>query len=123
MSVEQDLFKRSGSKCELCSSTENLSALEVSPSDGSLQQFILVCATCKEQIEDKDKMDASHWHCLNDSMWSEVDAVKVVAYRMLKRIASEGWPQDLLDIMPWTKRQQATAVDWRRAGRICRRTC
>ncbi len=99
MSLEQELMARSGSQCELCTSTDNLSALEVSPSDGSVQKSILVCATCKEQVQDKDKMDANHWHCLNDSMWSEVDAVKVVAYRMLSRIASEGWPQDLLDMM------------------------
>ena len=49
MSVEQELFKRSGSKCELCAATENLSVLEVSPSDGSAHTAVLVCATCKEQ--------------------------------------------------------------------------
>lgn len=99
MGLEQDLMTRSGSKCELCASTDTLSVLEVAPSDGSINQAILVCSTCKEQIEDKDKMDASHWHCLNDSMWSEENAVKVVAYRMLSRIASQGWPQDLLDML------------------------
>lgn len=99
MSIEKDLLKRSDNKCELCSSTDNLSALAVEPSDGSIDQSICVCSVCKEQIEDKDKMDASHWHCLNDSMWSEENAVKVVAYRMLSRIANEGWPQDLLDML------------------------
>jgi protein PhnA len=99
MSIEQELMTRSGSKCELCASTDGLSVLEVSPSDGSAQRSILVCVTCKEQIEDKNKMDANHWHCLNDSMWNEEDAVKVVAYRMLSRITSEGWPQDLLDML------------------------
>ena len=32
-------------------------------------------------------------------MWSEVAAVQVVAWRMLTRLKSEGWPQDLLDMM------------------------
>jgi protein PhnA len=32
-------------------------------------------------------------------MWSEVPAVKVVAWRMLDRLRTEGWPQDLLDMM------------------------
>jgi len=99
MNIEQELMTRSGSKCELCASTDGLSVLEVSPSDGCVQKSILVCTMCKEQIEDKDKMDANHWHCLNDSMWSEEDAVKVVAYRMLTRIANERWPQDLLDML------------------------
>jgi len=81
------------SVCELCASEENLSEYEVAPTGNS----ITVCATCKEQIEDAEKMDVNHWHCLNDSMWSEKPEVQIMAYRLLKRIASEGWPQDLLD--------------------------
>ncbi len=99
MSVEQELIQRSGSKCELCGNTENLSVYAVTPSDETADQSILVCQTCKTQLEDPSKIDASHWHCLNDSMWSEVDAVKVVAYRMLNQLKAEGWPQDLLDMM------------------------
>lgn len=99
MSVEQELLERSGSVCELCGSDSNLSVYEVAPSDGSAQQSIMVCGTCREQIEDPEKMDPNHWHCLNESMWSTEPAVQVTAYRMLKRIASEGWPQDLLDML------------------------
>ena len=32
-------------------------------------------------------------------MWSEVDAVKVVVWRMLNRLKSEGWTQDILDMI------------------------
>lgn len=99
MSVEQELMERSGGVCELCTSTEGLSAYEVSPSDGSAAQSILLCSTCREQIEDPSKTDVNHWRCLNDSMWSVEPAVQVMAYRQLKRIASEGWAQDLLDTM------------------------
>ena len=81
------------SVCELCASEENLSEYEVVPTGNT----ITVCATCKEQIENPDKMDVNHWHCLNDSMWSEKPEVQIMAYRLLKRIAGEGWPQDLLD--------------------------
>jgi protein PhnA len=99
MSVEQELSARSNAQCELCTSTSDLSVYEVSPSNGSAAQSILVCASCKEQIEDPSKMDANHWHCLNESMWSTEPAVQVMAYRMLKRISSEGWAQDLLDML------------------------
>lgn len=44
-------------------------------------------------------MDINHWRCLNDSMWSQVPAVQVVAWRMLSRLSAEGWPQDLLDML------------------------
>ncbi len=99
MSIEQELMERADSACELCAATENLSAYEVPPSDGSAEQSVLVCVTCLEQIEDPEKTDPNHWRCLNDSMWSIVPAVQVMAYRMLTRIASEGWPQDLLDML------------------------
>ena len=95
MSLETDLQTRSANKCELCASTQDLGVLEVKPSDGSIDQSIYVCGICKEQIEDKDKMDEKHWHCLNDSMWSEETAVQVVAYRMLSRLKN----QELLDML------------------------
>lgn len=99
MSVEQELIERSNSACELCGSTENLSVYEVPPSDGSAAQSVLICDVCRDQIEDPEKTDPNHWRCLNESMWSQEPAVQVMAYRMLKRIASEGWPQDLLDML------------------------
>lgn len=100
MSVIDELKERSESKCELCSTSQNLQAYEVPPaaSNGSAG-YALVCNTCLEQIEDKDKMDTNHWRCLNDSMWNENPAVQVLAWRMLTRLSPEGWPQDLLDMM------------------------
>jgi protein PhnA len=100
MSTEQELQARSGSKCELCGATENLIVYEVPPaSDGSADQCVLVCVTCREQIDDPDKVDVHHWRCLNDSMWSQVPAVQVMAWRMLTRLRGEGWPQELLDML------------------------
>ena len=100
MSTEQTLQARSESKCELCTSIDNLSVYEVPPeSDGSAKQCILVCNTCREQIENPDKVDANHWRCLNDSMWNQTPAVQVMAWRMLTRLSAEDWPQDLLDML------------------------
>lgn len=100
MSIEKELQARSESKCELCTATENLNVYEVPPeSNGTPEQSILLCVTCKEQVEDPDKMEPDHWRCLNDSMWSQVPAVQIMAWRMLTRLSSEGWPQDLLDML------------------------
>ncbi|HIP07967.1 MAG TPA: PhnA protein [Mariprofundaceae bacterium] len=100
MSIEQALETRSGNTCELCGSTDGLTVYDVpnSPTDDA-DAAAFVCATCNTQLNDADSVDANHWRCLNDSMWSEVDAVKVVAYRMLHQLKGEGWPQDLLDMM------------------------
>jgi len=100
MSLEKELQKRSSHQCELCTSTESLSVYEVPPiSTGGVDGSALICNTCKSQIENPETTDANHWRCLNESMWSEFRAVKVLAWRMLSRLKSEGWPQDLLDMM------------------------
>ncbi|WP_298316002.1 alkylphosphonate utilization protein [uncultured Aquimarina sp.] len=100
MSKLKELQDRSGSVCELCGITKDLSAYDLpeSPNVG-LDSSILVCSTCKGQIEDATTIDANHWRCLNDSMWSQVSGVQVMAWRMLTRLRSEGWPQDLLDML------------------------
>ena len=100
MSVEKSLHERSGSKCELCGAAEGLGVYEVPPSsDGSADESVLICATCRDQIENPDRVDTNHWRCLNDSMWSQVPAVQVMAWRMLTRLSAEGWPQELLDML------------------------
>ncbi|WP_127470830.1 PhnA domain-containing protein [Thiomicrorhabdus aquaedulcis] len=92
------LLARSQNSCELCNSEHNLSAFAVTPSDESADQSIVVCNTCLSQINQTAPIDENHWRCLNDSMWSTVPAVQVVAYRMLKTL-NTGWSQDLLDML------------------------
>ena len=100
MNIERELSKRSGSKCELCGATETLKVYQVLPTKkGGLDESIMACSTCIEQIENPDNVDLNHWRCLNDSMWSEHTAVQVVAWRMLNRLRGSGWPQELLDQM------------------------
>lgn len=100
MIVLKKLQQRSGTKCELCGADENLTIYEVPPlSKGNENDSILACNTCIDQIDNPENVNANHWRCLNDSMWSEISAVQVVAWRMLTRLRAEGWPQDLLDMM------------------------
>lgn len=100
MNLEKELQLRSESKCELCSSTENLSIYYLPPSgENSLENSIYACNKCIEQIENTEKVEANHWRCLNDSMWNPNPAVQIVAYRMLHRLKAEGWPLDLIDMM------------------------
>ncbi len=100
MTIEQTLLQRCDSKCELCTSDSNLTVYEVLPVDISgAESSIMVCDVCHGQINNPDTIDVNHWHCLNSSMWSEVPAVKVMAWRMLKRLSSEGWAHDLLDML------------------------
>ena len=99
MSLERDLQKRSNTTCELCGSIEKLSIYNLPEVKESERKSALYgCRVCVEQMEDAEKIDANHWRCLNDSMWSEHDAVKIMAWRMLNRIKAD-WTQDLLSVM------------------------
>jgi protein PhnA len=100
MSLEKDLYARAESKCELCGSLESLGVYALPLGKGiKLDENILFCATCLQQIDHPEMVDVNHWRCLNESMWSTVPAVQVVAWRMLNRLKAEGWPQDLLDML------------------------
>jgi protein PhnA len=100
MTIEQTLLARSISKCELCNSESNLSVYEVPPvTDASADNCILICDTCLDQIENPENINSNHWRCLNDSMWTAFPAVQVMAWRQLKRLNTEVWAQDLLDML------------------------
>jgi len=99
--LQERLKPRSGNQCELCGATEHLSEYVVPPEQNSndADQCVYICDTCKGQIDNPQTVDANHWRCLNESMWSEVPAVQVMAWRMLDRLRDEGWTQELLDML------------------------
>jgi protein PhnA len=100
MALDSDLLDRAESKCELCNAPDNLDVYNVQPTtDGTLDQRVLLCGTCHTQISHENELDVNHWRCLNDSMWSQIPAVQVIAWRMLTRLSSEGWARDLLDML------------------------
>jgi len=113
MTIEENLRQRSDATCELCGNKNDLNVFEIpdSPEEG-LENSILICETCKEQVQDPEKVQPNHWRCLNDSMWSTFPAVQVMAWRMLHRLKAEGWPNDLLEMMYMEDEIKA----WAKAG-------
>lgn len=100
MANEAQLIERSGNSCELCGSTNNLSAYGIPPDGGSRpENSLFVCEKCLSQLEKKEELDPSHWNCLRESMWSDVPAVQVVVWRLLNRMKNETWAVDLIDQM------------------------
>jgi protein PhnA len=84
--------------CELCTSTENLSSYNVPP-DTYADNEVTVCTTCLSQIQGQQPTDSFHWRFLSDAMWSEKQAIRVLAWRMLDRLKWETWAADNLDMM------------------------
>ncbi len=85
---------RSNGVCELCGNSEGLSAIELPISDSSEEQSLYICSNCKSQIESGD-LDENHFNCLNDAMWSETSAVKIMSYILFNRLGR----QDMIDTM------------------------
>ncbi|MFP4844942.1 PhnA domain-containing protein [Winogradskyella sp. PE311] len=99
MSLERILKQRSNTTCELCGNTDKLTGYNIPDiKERADKTALYACNICIEQMTDSNQIDANHWRCLNDSMWSEHEAVKIMAWRMLNRIEAD-WTQDLLGMM------------------------
>ena len=100
MSIERALKKRSENSCELCGNKEALSVFEVSPA-ASEDKAVYLCGICVGHLNDSDSKEVNHWRCLNESMWSTVPAVQIMAYRQLDALSKRGeaWAQDLLEML------------------------
>lgn len=115
MNLEKELNTRSGSKCELCATTEHLNMYAVPEAPQTdARGHVLICSTCQAQYEDTSTANTNHWRCLNDSMWNSEPAVQVLAWRMLHRLRGESWPQDLLDMMY----MEEDTLEWAKATEI-----
>jgi protein PhnA len=112
MNIEETINQRSNSSCELCKADISLSLYTLPPEENlDADKSIQVCQTCLGQINHQQELDTNHWRCLNDSMWTQVPAVQIMAWRMLKRLSiqAETWAQDLLDMLYLDEEMQAWA--------------
>ena len=96
--MNKELIERSGGKCELCGSAADTAVYHVLP-DSYPANEIAACQSCLAQIENNAPLDGDYWRFLSDTMWSEVPAVQVVAWRMLNRLRNESWAADNLDML------------------------
>ena len=63
MSIEAQLKERSGNRCELCGSTDDIDIFEVDSAPGSAEKSIMICGKCGTLMDDPSK-DTDHWRCL-----------------------------------------------------------
>lgn len=101
MKLEEQLRQRSGNVCELSGASDNLTIYQVPFAKGNeVEGSILISEKCLAQIEKREELNSSFWESfLPTSMWSEVPAVQVVAWRILSRLRNEGWAADALDML------------------------
>ena len=98
--MSTELIARSGSKCEICGAGGTMFPFVVAPKTGNhVDDQVALCKTCHDQIENPESRDMTHWRILNESIWSEVPAVQVLSYRMLKSMSDQDWALDLLGMV------------------------
>jgi protein PhnA len=122
--TEKKLHDRSGSKCEISGSDDNLVVYTVPPNTvESNERSILITKNLKDQIENPETTNSNDWHGLSDSMWNENLPVQIVSWRMLARLKNH----DLLDMMYLDEE----ALEWAKAtgegdddeGKIIHKDC
>jgi protein PhnA len=126
MTITEQLIERSGNKCELCGTTDNLVVYTLPPDgENDASKAVYVCQKAFKQLEKQEELEPEFWKCINESMWSEVPAVQVVAWRMLNRLRGETWAMEALDLLyldddtlAWAKaagdHENSSAVDLHR---------
>lgn len=98
MKIANDLKLRCEDKCELCTASAELVEYVIPDSDSSDKGFTAVlCQACFDQVNEDEIADKNKWHILNETMWSEVPAIKILAFQMLHKLKQESWASDLLE--------------------------
>lgn len=96
--MNEKLIARSGGKCELCQSGTEISVFHVLPNTYQDNE-VVICNPCLAQVTNDEPLRSDYWQFLSETMWSEVPAIQVLAWRMLNRQRSESWAADSLDIL------------------------
>ena len=90
------IISRANGVCEVCSQAGELAGFDVPHTPHNLDGTLALCGQCRGQLNGDLALDAKHWFCLQESMWSEVPAVQVLSYRQLHALRSEAWASDAL---------------------------
>lgn len=97
----KDLARRAKSKCELTGvAGVPLRPYEVPPvgEDPDMARTLLVSEACLEVLDHPARLKGREWQILAETVWSELPATQVVAWRMLNHLAkSEDWAREVIE--------------------------
>ena len=97
----KDLARRAKSKCELTGAAGiPLRPYEVPPVSGDpdIDKTLLISEACLEVLEHPARLKGREWQVLAETVWSEMPATQVVAWRMLNHLAkTEDWAREVIE--------------------------
>lgn len=96
MGISAKLSDRAGGMCELCNSESANHEYTVSPKSGDqINEQVALCDTCFNDLETTS--NKSHWRCLEGSIWSAEAPVQALSLRLLHKINTESWANDVIN--------------------------
>lgn len=96
----KDLARRAKSKCELTGAAGvPLRPYEVPPvpADPDPDRILLLSEACHAALARPAAIDCREWRCLGEAVWSDFPALQVVAWRLLRQLATrDDWAREAL---------------------------
>jgi protein PhnA len=103
------LIDRANNACELCTTNTSLMAYTVSPKNEELiANQVAICEICSEAILNNDYSNSNHWRALTGSIWSDIEAVQALSYRILNKLKAESWAQETIESVYLDE----STIDW-----------
>jgi len=97
----KDLARRAKSRCEITGAAGvPLWPYEVPPVGAApdIDRTILISESCHEMLEHPERLRGREWQCLAETVWSDLPAAQVTAWRMLRELAKrEDWAREALE--------------------------
>lgn len=100
MSIEQSIISRATNSCEVCQNNTPEHLFTIHPDkDITEENTVYVCSACHGPLSLQETFKSEDWTFIAHSIWSELPAVQIIAYRVLNGLKSETWAQEALDMM------------------------
>lgn len=106
MSISNQIKERCSGTCELCAAEPASCEYHVSGRAESAEASVALCGTCMQAMDDATQSE--HWRCLEGSIWSAEPAVQALSYRLLHKLNTYAWANDVAhsvelneDVVQW----------------------
>jgi protein PhnA len=108
MSILNQLIERCQGTCELCNNETAVHTFNLNAKEDDINLQVALCNTCNAAMQDENA--AFHWRCLEGSIWSPVESVQALSYRLLNKYSDQNWAADILNSVDLEDRVKELAL-------------
>ncbi len=108
MSILNQLNERCQGTCELCNNETAVHTFNLNAKEDDINFQVAICNTCKTSMEDEKA--EFHWRCLEGSIWSPIESVQALSFRLLNMYSDQNWAADILNSVDLEDRVKELAL-------------